>query len=87
MIHASGSPAGLELALDIAGFEATVVEMSWYGDQTVPIPLGEAFHARRLTLKSSQVGHVARRAARAMGHAPAHGSWRSRCSPTRRSTC
>jgi len=57
--HASGSPAGLQLALRVAGFEATIVEMSWYGDQIVPAPLGEAFHARRLTLKSSQVGAVA----------------------------
>ena len=59
VIHASGSPAGLELALRVAGFEATVVELSWYGDQAVPLPLGEAFHSRRLTLKSSQVGSVA----------------------------
>ena len=63
-IHASGSAAGLELALRIAGFEATIVEMSWYGDQMVPVGLGAAFHAQRLTLKSSQVGSVppARRA-------------------------
>jgi NADPH:quinone reductase-like Zn-dependent oxidoreductase len=59
VIHASGSPAGLDLALRIAGFEATVVELSWYGDQTVPIALGQSFHARRLTLRSSQVGAVA----------------------------
>lgn len=59
VIHSSGSPAGLELALRVAGFEATIVEMSWYGTQVVPIPLGEVFHARRLTLKSSQVGTVA----------------------------
>ena len=59
VIHASGSPAGLELAIRVAGFEATVVELSWYGSQTVPLALGEGFHARRLTLKSSQVGHVA----------------------------
>jgi threonine dehydrogenase-like Zn-dependent dehydrogenase len=59
VIHASGSPAGLELALKVAGFEATVVELSWYGVQAVPLALGEAFHARRLTLKSSQVGSVA----------------------------
>jgi 2-desacetyl-2-hydroxyethyl bacteriochlorophyllide A dehydrogenase len=58
VIHASGSPAGLELALRVAAFEARVVEMSWYGDQTVTLPLGEAFHARRLTLQSSQVGSV-----------------------------
>jgi threonine dehydrogenase-like Zn-dependent dehydrogenase len=59
VVHASGSPAGLQLALRVAGFEATIAEMSWYGDQIVPVPLGEAFHARRLTLKSSQVGSVA----------------------------
>jgi 2-desacetyl-2-hydroxyethyl bacteriochlorophyllide A dehydrogenase len=60
VIHASGSPAGLAAALRVAGFEATVVELSWYGNHTVPIALGESFHARRLTLKSSQVGSVAR---------------------------
>ena len=59
VIHASGSPAGLELALRIAGFESTVVELSWYGDQAVPVPLGQSFHSRRLTLRSSQVGSVA----------------------------
>jgi threonine dehydrogenase-like Zn-dependent dehydrogenase len=58
-IHASGSAAGLELALRIAGFEATIVEMSWYGTHAVPLPLGEAFHAQRLSIKSSQVGTVA----------------------------
>ncbi len=59
VIHSSGSPAGLELGLRIAGFEATIVEMSWYGNHAVPMPLGEGFHARRLTLKASQVGNVA----------------------------
>jgi hypothetical protein len=59
VIHVSGSAAGLELALRVAGFEATIVELSWYGDQAVPVALGEGFHARRLTLRSSQVGHVA----------------------------
>jgi NADPH:quinone reductase-like Zn-dependent oxidoreductase len=59
VIHASGSSSGLALALKIAGFESTVVEMSWYGTNEVAIPLGEAFHAKRLTLKSSQVGHIA----------------------------
>jgi hypothetical protein len=59
VIHASGSPAGLALALSLAGFEATVVELSWFGTQQVPLPLGEAFHAKRLTIRSSQVGHVA----------------------------
>lgn len=59
VIHASGSPAGLELALRLAGQEAAIVELSWFGDRTVPLPLGGAFHARRLTIASSQVGHVA----------------------------
>ena len=59
MIHTSASSAGLALALRVAGFEATIVEMSWYGNHAVPVALGEAFHARRLTLKSSQVGQVA----------------------------
>jgi 2-desacetyl-2-hydroxyethyl bacteriochlorophyllide A dehydrogenase len=59
VIHASGNPDGLATALGLAGFEATVLEMSWYGDRMVPAPLGQAFHARRLTLRSSQVGAVA----------------------------
>jgi 2-desacetyl-2-hydroxyethyl bacteriochlorophyllide A dehydrogenase len=60
VVHASGSPAGLEFALRIAAFEGLIVEMSWFGCQPVTLPLGEAFHAQRLTIKSSQVGHVAR---------------------------
>lgn len=59
VIHASGTPEGLATALRLAAFEATVVEMSWFGTQAVPLALGEAFHARRLTLRSSQVGTVA----------------------------
>ncbi|MBN1239220.1 MAG: zinc-binding alcohol dehydrogenase [Gammaproteobacteria bacterium] len=59
VIHASGSPDGLATALSVAAFEATVVELSWYGDRRVEAPLGEAFHSRRLVLKSSQVGTVA----------------------------
>jgi 2-desacetyl-2-hydroxyethyl bacteriochlorophyllide A dehydrogenase len=59
VIHVSGNPAGLTTALRLAGFEATVLEMSWYGDQMVAAPLGEAFHAKRLMLRSSQVGAVA----------------------------
>ena len=58
VIHASGSPDGLGLALDVAGFESSVVELSWYGDQAVSLSLGGAFHARRLTIVSSQVGSI-----------------------------
>jgi threonine dehydrogenase-like Zn-dependent dehydrogenase len=59
VFHASGAAAGLATALGLAGFEATVVELSWYGDQPVVVPLGAAFHSRRLRMISSQVGAVA----------------------------
>ncbi|HWE73825.1 MAG TPA: zinc-binding alcohol dehydrogenase [Stellaceae bacterium] len=59
VFHASASEAGLATALRIAGFEAKLIELSWYGDKHVAVPLGEAFHQRRLHLISSQVGAVA----------------------------
>jgi NADPH:quinone reductase-like Zn-dependent oxidoreductase len=59
VIHASATAAGLATALRIAGEEACVVELSWYGAGEVGAPLGEAFHSRRLRLISSQVGQVA----------------------------
>ena len=58
VVHASGSADGLALALRLASVEATVVEMSWFGDRTVPLPLGEAFHVNRLAIRSSQVGRI-----------------------------
>ncbi len=58
VVHASASEAGLASALTLAGEDATVVEASWYGDKPVALPLGEAFHSRRLTLRASQVGRV-----------------------------
>lgn len=58
VIHTSASEAGLAQALDLAGLEATVVEASWHGDRAVAVPLGGAFHSRRLRLVSSQVGHI-----------------------------
>jgi threonine dehydrogenase-like Zn-dependent dehydrogenase len=59
VVHASGTGAGLATALRLAGDEATVLEMSWYGAGEVGIPLGGAFHSRRLKLVSSQVGRIA----------------------------
>jgi threonine dehydrogenase-like Zn-dependent dehydrogenase len=58
VVHASGRPEGLRTALAAAGIEATILELSWYGDTQVSLPLGEGFHSRRLTLKSSQVGRI-----------------------------
>jgi len=60
IFHASGHPDGLVAALDLAAFEGRILELSWFGDQPVTLPLGGAFHARRLSLIASQVGHVAR---------------------------
>jgi threonine dehydrogenase-like Zn-dependent dehydrogenase len=59
VMHTSGTGAGLATALALAGLEASVIELSWYGDEAPVVPLGGAFHSRRLTLKSSQVGAVA----------------------------
>lgn len=59
VFHASATAAGLATAIGCAGFESAIIEMSWYGAGAVAVPLGGAFHARRLRLISSQVGHVA----------------------------
>lgn len=58
LINASAATAALAAALGAAGLEARIVEVSWHGDAVVPLPLGEAFHSRRLKLVASQVGHV-----------------------------
>lgn len=58
VIHASASEAGLVTALSLAGAEAAVIEASWHGTGRVALPLGGAFHRRRLRLVSSQVGTI-----------------------------
>ncbi len=58
VFHASAHHSGLRLALAACGLEANLVEMSWYGEGDVGVPLGGAFHSRRLKLLSSQVGQV-----------------------------
>ena len=59
IVHASGSEDGLRLALDRAAFEGRIIEASWFADRMPALPLGEAFHSRRLRLISSQVGGIA----------------------------
>ncbi|MBN8926036.1 MAG: dehydrogenase [Rhodospirillales bacterium 69-11] len=59
VVHASASEAGLRTALASAAVEGRIVEASWYGDRATAVPLGEAFHARRLRLVATQVGMVA----------------------------
>ena len=58
VFHTTAHPSGLATALGAGGLEATIVEMSWYGEQDVAAPLGKGFHSRRLRLLSSQVGQV-----------------------------
>jgi threonine dehydrogenase-like Zn-dependent dehydrogenase len=58
VFHASATGAGLNLAINCAGFEGSIVEMSWYGDRPVSVDLGGAFHSRRLKIVSSQVSHI-----------------------------
>jgi NADPH:quinone reductase-like Zn-dependent oxidoreductase len=58
IVHASSSEAGLRLALDCAAFEGRILEASWFGDREPALPLGGAFHQKRLRLLSTQVGSV-----------------------------
>ena len=58
VVHASATEAGLARSLELLRTEGTVLELSWYGDRRVSLPLGEAFHSRRLVVRGSQVGTV-----------------------------
>lgn len=58
VIHSSATSAGLATAIAAAGVEATIVEASWYGTQPTTVPLGGAFHRKRLRIISSQVGRI-----------------------------
>ncbi|GAA4786661.1 dehydrogenase [Streptomyces ziwulingensis] len=63
VVHASATEQGLARALELTRADGTVLELSWYGDRYVRVPLGEDFHSRRLTVRGSQVGTVSPRAA------------------------
>ncbi|KAA1423320.1 zinc-binding alcohol dehydrogenase [Mumia zhuanghuii] len=56
VLHASATATGLQHALDLLATDGTVVDLSWYGDTPVELRLGGAFHSRRLSIRSSQVG-------------------------------
>jgi threonine dehydrogenase-like Zn-dependent dehydrogenase len=58
VLHASATEAGLARSLELLGVEGEVVELSWYGDRTPRVPLGEGFHSGRLAIRASQVGRV-----------------------------
>jgi threonine dehydrogenase-like Zn-dependent dehydrogenase len=58
VVHTSATSAGLQCSLDLLAPDATVLDLSWYGDTEVRLALGGAFHARRLGVRASQVGTV-----------------------------
>jgi len=59
VVHCSATGAGLSRGLELLGDEGEVLELSWYGDQPVTVNLGAQFHARRLSIRASQVGAIA----------------------------
>ncbi len=59
VVHTSATSAGLQVSLELAAAEGTVLELSWYGDEPTTVSLGGSFHSGRLTLRASQVGRVA----------------------------
>lgn len=58
--HGTGRGEGLQTALELVGFEGSVIELSWYGNRPVQVDLGSHFHYRRKRIIASQVAHVAR---------------------------
>lgn len=58
VIEASGNPAALSAAIELMAHEGTVLVASWFGIKPVSLPLGGAFHRRRLTIRSTQVSTI-----------------------------
>ncbi len=58
LLELSGAPTALADALRLLAHEGTALVGSWYGQQEVCLPLGGAFHRRRLTIRSSQVSTI-----------------------------
>lgn len=58
VIHASATADGLNQAIELASVEGRIIEASWFGQQLVPLNLGGAFHSKRLSIVSSQVGMI-----------------------------
>lgn len=59
VFHCSATETGLATGLSLLGFEGELTELSWYGERAPVVPLGADFHARRLSIRASQVGTVA----------------------------
>jgi 2-desacetyl-2-hydroxyethyl bacteriochlorophyllide A dehydrogenase len=55
VVEASGNPQALAASLGLLAHEGTALVCSWYGTTPAPLPLGAAFHRRRLAIRSTQV--------------------------------
>jgi 2-desacetyl-2-hydroxyethyl bacteriochlorophyllide A dehydrogenase len=63
VIDASGNPDAPAGALNLLAQEGTLLVASWFGVKPVTLPLGGAFHRRRLVIRSTQVSTVPARLA------------------------
>jgi 2-desacetyl-2-hydroxyethyl bacteriochlorophyllide A dehydrogenase len=58
VVEASGNPQALASSLPLLAHEGTALVCSWYGTKPAPLPLGGAFHRRRLAIRSTQVSTI-----------------------------
>lgn len=58
IFHTTAVPSVLGECLNKLNVEGKIIELSWYGDKEVSIPLGGAFHYNRLQIISSQVSKI-----------------------------
>jgi threonine dehydrogenase-like Zn-dependent dehydrogenase len=58
VVDASGNPDAPAMALNMLAQEGTLLIASWFGTKTVALPLGGAFHRRRLIIRSTQVSSM-----------------------------
>ncbi len=58
LVELSGQPAALACGLALLAHEGAALVASWYGTKDATLPLGGAFHRRRLSLRSTQVSTI-----------------------------
>jgi hypothetical protein len=54
----SGTPAGLQAAIEGVGLEGRVIAVSWFGARPARLDLGGSFHSRRKRVIASQVSRI-----------------------------
>ena len=58
VLELSGSPAALNLALDLCAYSGRIIVGSWYGSKPATLDLGGRFHRDRINIISSQVSTI-----------------------------